>query len=57
MITTILLQQSDGSLGIMGGAADSSSQKTRRGAEKTLLYITVVLAILFCGLSFTLLLI
>lgn len=43
----ILLQRSDASLGSAFGGTDSTSAFTRRGAEKILFNITIVIAVLF----------
>lgn len=43
----ILLQRSDASLGSAFGGSDSASLYTRRGAEKILFNITIVVAVLF----------
>ena len=47
LIISILLQQSGTSLGSGFGGGDESINITRRGFEKTLLKITIVLAVLF----------
>ena len=53
LVVAILLQRSgiglDGALG--GGSSDTSITTTRRGAEKFLLYATIVLGILFVGIA------
>jgi len=50
LIVSILLQQRGSGLsGVLGG--DDSVYRTKRGAEKTLFYSSVVLSILFLGLS------
>jgi len=53
LIISILLQQSEESLGGTFGGSDSadSIKKTRRGAEKTLFRSAIVLAIIFVLLS------
>lgn len=52
LIGAILLQNSSAGVGgAFGGADTGSVQATRRGAEKQLLNITVVLGILFALLS------
>lgn len=48
MIFAILLQNQSSSLGSAFGA-ESNMYKTKRGAEKTLFYITIILAIVFIG--------
>ena len=53
LIVTILLQQTGAGLGGAFGGADSMSGfHERRGAEKTLFYITIILAILFTVSAF-----
>jgi preprotein translocase subunit SecG len=48
LITAILMQQTDASLGAVFGGGDSgSSGRTRRGFEKTLFNATIVIAVLF----------
>lgn len=49
LTTSILLQRSGASIGGAFGGSDnfSSAFHTRRGAEKTLFTITIVLAVLF----------
>ena len=50
LIGLILLQQSDAGLGAtFGGGDGTGSTHTRRGAEKTLFHITIVVAILFAA--------
>ena len=58
LIITILLQQSEESLGGAFGGSDSSDNvsKTRRGAEKVLFQSTIVLAVLFTIISIALVL-
>ncbi len=52
IITLILLQQrSAGMSGLMGGGDSGSAYQTRRGMEKTALYATIVLTIIFVALS------
>jgi len=51
LIILILLQErSSGLSGILGGS-ESASYQTRRGLEKFIFYGTIILAILFIGLS------
>lgn len=51
LIIAILLQQKGGGLsGVFGGSGNIYS--TKRGIDKILFYTTVVVAILFFGLSF-----
>lgn len=48
LIVTILLQQTGSGLGGAFGADNFSSQfSTRRGLERTLFYVTIVLGVLF----------
>jgi len=50
IVVVTLLQQSDASLGsAFGGGSDSSLHRTRRGFEKFLFILTIVLGILFAG--------
>jgi protein translocase SecG subunit len=51
IVVVTLLQQSDASLGsAFGGGADSSLHRTRRGFEKFLFILTIILGIIFAGL-------
>ncbi len=50
LILTILLQVRGGGLGGIFGQADTV-YRTKRGVEKTLLQLTIVLAVLFIGVS------
>lgn len=53
LVTAILMQQTDASLGaVFGGGGNESSGRTRRGFEKTLFKATIVIAILFVLSSF-----
>lgn len=57
LVTSILLQQTGNDLGGAFGGGDSfSGGHTRRGLEKTLFNITIVLAILFVLSAFAALL-
>lgn len=48
LITAILMQQTDASLGaVFGGGDTNSSGRTRRGFELTLFKATIVIAVLF----------
>lgn len=48
LVTAILMQQTDASLGAVFGGGDSSAGgRTRRGFEKSLFKATIVIAILF----------
>ncbi len=51
MVTTILLQQKGVGLGSSFGGGDSVFT-TRRGPEKVIFNATIVLSVLFLGLSF-----
>ena len=59
LIITILLQQSEESLGGAFGGSDSTDNvsKTRRGSEKVIFQTTIVLAVLFTAISITLVLV
>ncbi|NTV44684.1 MAG: preprotein translocase subunit SecG [Candidatus Yonathbacteria bacterium] len=53
LIISVLLQQTGAGLGGAFGGADSMSGfHERRGAEKTLFYATIILAILFAVSTF-----
>jgi protein translocase SecG subunit len=50
LIATVLLQQSDASLGSsFGGSDGANTGHTRRGAEKFFFNATIVLAVLFAA--------
>lgn len=50
LITTIIVQAKSGGLGsAFGGGA---SYHTKRGAEKSLFYLTIILSVLFVVISF-----
>jgi preprotein translocase subunit SecG len=52
LIVLILLQVKGGGLGsLLGGEAGGGITRTRRGLEKTLFQITIVMAALFLGIS------
>jgi len=52
LIVLILLQVKGGGLGsLLGGDAGGGISRTRRGLEKTLFQITIVMATLFLGIS------
>jgi protein translocase SecG subunit len=59
LIGGVLLQQSEAGLGGAFGGGDgfSSGHHTKRGAEKALFVATIIVAILFAGTAFSLLLI
>lgn len=47
LTAVILMQTSKGGVGSVFGGVDSSVQHTRRGVERTLFIVTIVLAVLF----------
>ncbi len=47
LIILILMQTKSGGLGSLFGGSDSSIYRTRRGVEKTLFNLTIVVAVLF----------
>ena len=47
MTGLILLQRSDASLGSAFGGTDGNTTSTRRGAEKIIFYLTIIVAVLF----------
>lgn len=49
LITSIILQQTGAGVGGAMGGSDDSIHYTRRGAEKVLFYVSIVIAILFAG--------
>lgn len=52
LIVLIMLQVKGGGLGsLLGGDAGGGISRTRRGLEKTLFQITIVMAALFLGIS------
>lgn len=52
LVVLILLQVKGGGLGsLFGGEAGGGIARTRRGLEKTLFQITIVMATLFLGIS------
>lgn len=52
LIVLILLQVKGGGLGdLLGGEAGGGIARTRRGLEKTLFQITIVMCALFLGIS------
>ncbi len=58
LIASVLLQQTGASLGgAFGGDNFSASYHTRRGSEKYLFYITLIVGILFAAASFAALII
>jgi protein translocase SecG subunit len=59
LVIGILLQQSEASVGTAFGGGDSfsSGYHTKRGAEKAIFVFTIVIAIIFVAVAFSLLLI
>lgn len=52
LIVVVLLQSRGGDIGAAFGAGGGgSSFRTRRGLEKTLFQLTIILAIIFVGMS------
>ncbi len=52
LIVLILLQVKGGGLGsLLGGDAGGGIARTRRGLEKTLYHITIIIAVLFLAIS------
>jgi len=51
LILILLLQLRGGGLGSLFGGSDSSSYRTRRGIEKTLFQITIIIAVIFVALA------
>lgn len=52
MVFLILLQVKGGALGTMlGGEAGGGIARTRRGLEKTIFQVTIILSIAFLGIS------
>ena len=52
LIIVVLLQARGGDIGAaFGGGSTGSTFRTRRGLEKTLFQLTIVLAIIFVGIS------
>ncbi len=52
LVILILLQVKGGGLGsLLGGEAGGGITRTRRGLEKTLFQITIVMSALFLGIS------
>ncbi len=53
LVAVILLQSRGGDIGAAfgGGGGGGSSFRTRRGLEKTLFQLTIVLAFIFVGMS------
>ena len=52
MIVSVLLQQRGGGLSSTFGGS-SMEYSTKRGAEKVIFYATIVLSVLFLGISMT----
>jgi len=51
LIITILIQQKGSGLGSAFGGDSGNIYSTRRGAEKILFYVTIVLAVLFVAIA------
>jgi preprotein translocase subunit SecG len=52
LIAVVLLQARGTDIGAaLGGASSGSAFRTRRGLEKTLFQLTIILAIIFVGIS------
>jgi preprotein translocase subunit SecG len=51
LVASIVLQSKEAGLGGIGGAEVTNTYSTRRGLEKTLFRVTVVLSFLFFGLA------
>lgn len=52
LIIVVLLQARGGDIGAaLGGGSSGSTFRTRRGLEKTLFQLTILLAIIFVGIS------
>jgi preprotein translocase subunit SecG len=51
LVASILLQSKEAGLGGIGGAEVTNTFSTRRGLEKTLFRVTVVLSVLFFSLA------
>ena len=52
LIVVVLLQSRGGDIGAaFGGGGGGASFRTRRGLEKTLFQLTIVLAVIFVGMS------
>lgn len=49
LVVLVLLQRTQGD---MGGSSEGSFMQTRRGAEKFLFFTTIVVALIFVGASF-----
>lgn len=57
LATTILLQQTGAGVGGAFGGGDDSIRYTRRGMEKVLFYLSIIIAILFALSAFAMLVI
>jgi preprotein translocase subunit SecG len=53
LITSVILQNKGVGLGGFGGATDSGVFSARRGIEKTLFWVTIVLSVVFFILTMT----
>ena len=56
LVIAIMLQQKGGGLGSAFGG-ESGAYRSKRGAEKMLLYLTIVMAVIFIGTTLTTLII
>ena len=56
LVTTILLQLHGGGIGGIFGQADSV-YRTRRGLQKTMLRLTIILTVIFVSFSFLIVLV
>ena len=53
LVASVILQSKGAGLGGLSGADTGSVFTARRGIEKTLFYVTIVLSVLFFGLAIT----
>lgn len=53
LMITILLQQKGGGMGSLFGGSESSFYRTKRGLERGLFIVTIVLGIVFIALAIT----
>jgi len=54
LVTAILLQQTGAGVGGAFGGGDDSMRYTRRGMEKVLFYVSIIVAVLFACSAFVL---
>jgi len=52
LVVGVLLQQSDAGLGSAFGGGEGSGVHTRRGAEKTIFNLTIIISVLFVVSTF-----